>query len=133
MSNNATVFGSGIPTMGVIPITISKSGGVAAHRFILSTGADYCGSGTPASDLSAGVTMNAVTSAQVTNSQNVTNLAVAGIVLVEVSAALAAYVQIQVDSTGRGTTYSSGIVRGKTMAASLGSGDIIPVLLNPVG
>ena len=132
MANNTVVYGSGIPTMGVIPITITVTP-IVAHRFILSTGANYCGSGTPASDLSAGVSINAVTAAQITNGQNTTNLAVAGIALVECAGALGAYVQIQVDSVGRATTYSSGIVRGKLLAAALGAGDVVPCLLNPVG
>lgn len=133
MANNTVVYGSGIPTMGVIPITITLAGGISAHRMILSTGANYCGSGTPASDLCAGISINAVSSTQVTNSQNTTNLAVAGIALIECAGALAAYVQVQCDSVGRATTYSSGIVRGKLLAAALGAGDVVPMLINPVG
>ena len=133
MANNTVTYGSGIPQMGVVPIAITLAGGVSAHRFILGDGTNYCGSSAPTTDLSAGVTINAVTSAQVTNSQNTTNLAVAGIVLVECGSAITQYAQIAVDSVGRACTYSSGIVRGKALATALGSGDIIPVLLNPVG
>lgn len=132
MANNAKVYGDQ-PIFGLVPATITLAGGVSAHRFILGDLTNYCGSGTAATDADAGVVTHAITSAQVTAGQNETNLAVGGIALVETGDAVNAYGLVMVDTVGRAIPYTSGLVRGKALAVALGSGDVIPILLNPAG
>lgn len=120
MAANTTAYGNNSVGFISIPVTLTATVGKALFiKSSLDAVADV-------NDADCGVSLFATTA-----TDRNTHTQIQGVAICVAGAAINAFARVETDSSGRVVTLSSGISRGKALAAAGAAGDLIPVLLTP--